>query len=288
MPDVTDFIVEDLVCPLDETPLTQVKNSLSCASGHSFDIASSGYVNVLGVQHKRSKDPGDSKEMIAARRDFLNQGFYQPIAAGLATSCDQHGITESSKVVDAGCGDGYYLAYLLDHLQKDSTERAENFTGVDISKWAIAAAAKRSSLVRWIVGSNKQPIFSDKSQDLIISMFGFNQWANFSRMLKDDGLIILIEPEAHHIIELRELLYNSVNIKSPPALTKIADVGLEVIDEQVISFSVKLNEQQNIHRLLTMTPHFYRAPREGKERATAIDQIELTAEISLKVIRKTG
>lgn len=38
---------------------------------------------MLPVQNKRSRDPGDSKEMVAARRRFLNAGFYQPIAAAV-------------------------------------------------------------------------------------------------------------------------------------------------------------------------------------------------------------
>jgi hypothetical protein len=55
-----------------------------CAGGHCFDIASQGYTHLLPVQNKRSRDPGDSKEMVAARRRFLDAGCYQPIAAAVA------------------------------------------------------------------------------------------------------------------------------------------------------------------------------------------------------------
>ena len=64
-----------LACPLDGLPLQSTGTAWRCASGHSFDIASQGYTNLLPVQHKRSRDPGDSKEMVAARRRFLTAGF---------------------------------------------------------------------------------------------------------------------------------------------------------------------------------------------------------------------
>ena len=54
--------------------------SLVCENGHRFDVARQGYVNLLSPKDKRSKDPGDSKEMVYARAAFLNADFYQPVA----------------------------------------------------------------------------------------------------------------------------------------------------------------------------------------------------------------
>jgi len=79
---ITPF--QSLACPLDGTPLHCTGSSWACASGHSFDIASQGYINLLPVQHKRSRDAGGSKEMVAARRRFLTVGYYQPIAAAVS------------------------------------------------------------------------------------------------------------------------------------------------------------------------------------------------------------
>ena len=69
--------------PLDGAPLVCIGPAWRCASGHHFDVASQGYTNLLPVQKKRSHDPGDRKEMVAARRRFLNAGHYQPIAAAV-------------------------------------------------------------------------------------------------------------------------------------------------------------------------------------------------------------
>ena len=73
-----------LACPLDGAPLQRQAVSLRCPEGHCFDLAAQGYVNLLPVQNKRSRDPGDSKEMVAARRRFLEVGHYQPIADAVA------------------------------------------------------------------------------------------------------------------------------------------------------------------------------------------------------------
>ena len=82
---VTPF--RSLACPLDGAPLQCQGSAWCCPAGHSFDIASQGYANLLPVHKKRSLDPGDSKEMVAARRRFLNAGFYQPIAAAARSAC---------------------------------------------------------------------------------------------------------------------------------------------------------------------------------------------------------
>lgn len=51
-------------CPLCHQPLSREKNSYICPLRHQFDMAKEGYVNLLPVQHKRSRDPGDSAEMM--------------------------------------------------------------------------------------------------------------------------------------------------------------------------------------------------------------------------------
>ena len=102
-----------LACPLDKSPLENQGASWRCAAGHSFDIASQGYIHLLPVQNKRSRDPGDSKEMIAARRRFREAGVYQPIAQAVAEAT-LTGLSPASTpgCLDAGCGEGYYLRQL--------------------------------------------------------------------------------------------------------------------------------------------------------------------------------
>ena len=104
-------------CPLCQLPLAFDQRSWRCASQHQFDRAKEGYVNLLPVQHKRSRQPGDSAEMMQARRDFLDAGHYQPLQQQV---CDLlAGILPpgAAKVLDIGCGEGYYTQAVASRLQ---------------------------------------------------------------------------------------------------------------------------------------------------------------------------
>jgi len=130
---------DSLACPLDGEPLNQSGTCWRCPAGHSFDVARQGYLHLLPVQKKRSLDPGDSKDMVAARRRFLNAGFYQPIAEAVNKAVTTRaGDTKPLACLDAGCGEGYYLR----QLAASNMDRSLALVGVDISKWAILAAAK--------------------------------------------------------------------------------------------------------------------------------------------------
>ena len=183
---ITPF--QALACPLDGLPLHCNGSAWTCASGHSFDIASQGYTNLLPVQNKRSRDPGDSKEMIAARRRFLTAGFYHPIAAAVSRAVLADlpaGITSSC--LDAGCGEGYYLRQLAAAVPDEQTLA---LLGLDISKWAVLAAAKQDKRPSWVVGSNAKLPVLPGTLDRVLCMFGFPVYAEFARVLKPGGLLV--------------------------------------------------------------------------------------------------
>ena len=94
---------DQLICPLDKQPLQLNERTWCCENGHSYDVAKQGYVNLLPVQNKRSKDPGDSKAMVQARRKYLEEGHYLPLARALADIVLEQG---DQTLLDAGCGEG--------------------------------------------------------------------------------------------------------------------------------------------------------------------------------------
>jgi len=274
------------MCPLDGQPILQSGNSLRCSDGHSFDIARQGYVNLLPVQKKRSLDPGDSREMVAARQRFLAMGHYQSIAQAAATAVlDALPTDRSASCLDAGCGEGYYLRYLQ---QAADATRAQplDLVAVDISKWAVQAAAKSGLNATCLVASNARlPILSG-SIDCLLCMFGFPVLDEFSRILTDDGMLILVEAGPRHLFELREIIYTTA--KSPRATdTRILD-GFEFCETSVVSGEITLNRPSEIHDLLTMTPHLYRANPEGKSHALALSCLTLTIDVRLSCWRKRG
>lgn len=99
-------------CPLCHQPLTQINNSVICPQRHQFDVAKEGYINLLPVQHKRSRDPGDSAEMMQARRAFLDAGHYQPLRDAVINLLRERLDQSATAILDIGCGGGITLMLL--------------------------------------------------------------------------------------------------------------------------------------------------------------------------------
>ncbi len=99
-------------CPLCHQPLTQINNSVICPQRHQFDVAKEGYINLLPVQHKRSRDPGDSAEMMQARRAFLDAGHYQPLRDAVINLLRERLDQSATAILDIGCGEGITLMLL--------------------------------------------------------------------------------------------------------------------------------------------------------------------------------
>lgn len=95
-------------CPLCHQPLTQINNSVICPQRHQFDVAKEGYINLLPVQHKRSRGPGDSAEMMQARRAFLDAGHYQPLRDAVINLLRERLDQSATAILDIGCGDSGY------------------------------------------------------------------------------------------------------------------------------------------------------------------------------------
>lgn len=275
--------LHQLACPLDGLPLEQRDGQLRCPDGHAFDIARQGYVNLLPVQHKRSRQPGDSQAMITARRDFLDSGVYAPIAtAMIARVLTLLPADREAAVLDAGCGEGYYLDRLVSALADSGRASPLNPIGLDIAKPAIVAACRRNPAVTWLVGSNVRPPVLPASMDLVLCLFGFPCWEPFAGILQPGGHVVLVESGPEHLIELRELIYPEVRRAPPPPLDKAEAAGFRLVDTQTLSFRTGPLPRTQLDRLLTMTPHLYRASHEGKAAAAALDSLDLTVDVVIR------
>ena len=276
-----------LACPLDDEPLQRTGNAWRCAHGHSFDIARQDYVHLLPVQNKRSRDPGDSKQMVAARRRFLNAGHYRPIAealsratlAGLAADATAH-------CLDAGCGEGYYLRELADAAAANGKPLA--LLGLDISKWAVLSAAKQDKRAAarqdrrasWVVGSNARLPVQPGTLDRLLCLFGFPVYGEFARALKPGGELLQVDAGPDHLIELREIIYPT--LKPERVGDCVAPEGFTPLATETIRYSLALSDAAQIADLLAMTPHLYRASAEGRGRAAALDSLTVSVDVRLK------
>ena len=265
-----------LCCPIDAAPLMMDGLSLICENGHRFDVARQGYVNLLGPKDKRSKAPGDSKEMVSARAAFLNADFYQP----LADACLDITLRYSSTVadgpitlVDAGCGDGYYLNHVQENLPKALRKRT-SLIGFDISKWAVQQCARRGDGT-WFVGSNRHIPMAGGSVDLLFDIFGFPDYSSFRRILAAHGRLVRVTPGDRHLIQLREIIYPNIKPRSDK---KLYLETFKVVSKQQITYEMSVGTE-DLKNLLLMTPHMFRSTPERRQQALSHDQLTLTVDI---------
>jgi len=238
-------------CPLCHASLTQAENSYICPQGHTFDKAKEGYVNLLPVQHKRSRDPGDSAEMMQARRAFLDAAHYQPlrdaVAQWLATALSK----SATSILDIGCGEGYYTAAFADVAGRVGAETV----GLDVSKSAIRAAAKRYPQVTFCVASSHRLPFGDASQDAIIRIYAPCKAEELARVVKPGGWVVTVTPGPRHLMEMKGLIYDEVRLHAPHS-EQLA--GFTLKHEQSLGYDMQLTGKEAV-ALLQMTPFAWRA-----------------------------
>ena len=75
-------------CPVCGSFMQHRGRCWSCTKGHSFDMAKSGYVNLLPANRKHAKNPGDNAVMMRARKKFLDAGHYAPLLQALEKAAE--------------------------------------------------------------------------------------------------------------------------------------------------------------------------------------------------------
>lgn len=273
-----------LICPHCSDKLVRAEQQYCCSQQHTFDIGKGGDVNLLLPQQKRSKQPGDSKAMVAARRDFLSSGVYQPIAELLAKTVMMISAGQPCVIADAGCGEGYYLRRVqqLAFPQLDFFQRyGGQLIGWDISKYAVQSAAKQSSMPStWVTASNAAIPLANDSVDILFSCFGFEVEAEFTRIVKSGGYIVTLDVGEQHLIELRQRIYPVLKPYKPkPTLTASK---VKMLKENQLYYNVGVNTQQ-LAQLMLMTPHFYRATSEAKMALNEIRELSVSIDIMLRI-----
>lgn len=277
------------LCPHCQSPLRVADKTWLCDGSqnakntqHPFDVARQGYVNLLPVQNKKSKDPGDSQESIECRNRFLSQGYYQPLQQLLSTITGSIDIgnSHSSTWLDVGCGEGYYTQAIAQSL---SAENA-SLIALDISKPAVALLARtaKQSNALWyqvdvddasiaqgaaiypMVASASRLPLTDDNLTGISSIFSPILPEEFARVLQLGGRLIIAKPDSGHLQSVREALFDEVRPHDSDKFLDSLAPFFKLEKTHDVQAALSLDEQ-SLSNLLTMTPYSYRARADKRE-----------------------
>ncbi|ANF83177.1 ribonuclease BN [Acinetobacter sp. NCu2D-2] len=263
-----------LMCPVCREQLKLNDRTWRCDNQHSYDVAKQGYVNLHVVQHKHSKNPGDTPESVQARRAFLSAGHYAPLQQAVVKKIRDLRI---ENLLDIGCGEGYYTnAMQAEVLQ---------CVGVDIAKNAVQVAAKLNKEITWVVATGATLPVLDHSIDLCTSLFSPIPEQEILRVLKPEGYLMVVTPAPDHLYAMREALFEEVKPHEPHKFVDQLAEGFDLVDEMVVDAPMIL-PQQDLKNLIAMTPYAYKVKAERREALEAQDQFEVKAQYQIYLFQK--
>lgn len=246
--------MKELICPLCASPLSENLQGLACANRHQFDRAKEGYFNLLPVQHKNSREPGDAKQQLAARREFLTAGYFLPLIDSLKKIININTLS----LLDIGCGEGYFTRLLSEHCYN------ADIYGLDIAKAGIRLAAKNNlSKITYIVASSHALPIADASMDIIIRIYAPSKDEELFRVLKPGGKLIIVTPGEQHLIALRQKIYQTIKPHPKPK----APEGFVEVSQDSVNFPLDIPCGELTASLLEMTPFSWKLTPELLEQS---------------------
>ncbi len=280
-----------LTCPLCQTHFTQVGNAVKCENAHTFDIAKEGYINLL--TKKIPDSMGDTKEMLLARRAFLEHGHYQPLVAAITTLLYDYLKSDTDNdlpyitMLDTGCGEGYYLGQLQHTLGQQFPNAHIDYIGLDIAKEAMRMAAKRYKGIHFLVANLKERlVFANDVLHILLNIFAPRNVEEFARILTLGGIALVVIPAPQHLQQLREML----------GLLSIEEHKQEHVIEQFTPYFTYIGAtsvnttlhltKQEILQAVMMTPNYWHLSDEIKSVMSAMNEIETEIAFTCLLFRK--
>jgi 23S rRNA (guanine745-N1)-methyltransferase len=251
---------------------------MACVNGHSFDIAREGYVNLLIAGQRRSRQPGDSAEMVAARRRFLATGSYDRVtnaitlvaARAMAGAASRLGSTPT--LLDVGCGDGHHTRRVAENVTAgapglDAVDAV--VCGIDVAKAAVAPAAREHPLGWYAVASAADMPLPNASVDVALNVFGPAMPAELARVLHGGGTVVTAHPGRNHLAGLRRIVYPEARSHQVKGPLRQAGEWFAQAGSVTVTFPLVIDDSRVLRDLFTMTPYRWHAPPDIGERLDA-------------------
>ncbi len=238
-------VIELLRCPHCGGSFRLLARTICCDSGHSFDIAKQGYVNLLS---RAAPSNADTAAMLAARQRFLGTGCYAPIIGQVASQ-----LTGRNTLIEVGAGTGEYLRAALE------LNPAAAGVAIDVS----AAACRRLARSHPRIGAVVADVWAGLpvatgSCDGLICAFAPRNPAEFKRVLRPGGLAVLVLPKPDHLRELRERhqLLAVGPAKLAQANQSFSEAGFRFVEAVDVRIKLQLADEQ-AQDLIAMGPNAF-------------------------------
>jgi 23S rRNA (guanine745-N1)-methyltransferase len=271
-----------LLCPVRNCgqALLRRDRSYVCQKGHSFDLARSGYVNLLQPQDRKSPQAGDTREAVAARGRFLAAGYEAPFVHALLETLSRLGLPASpggATVLDVGCGTGFHLGAVAAALGAEAH-------GTDLSVPAIELAAKGQPEAMFVVANADRFLpYAPGAFDLVLSLTARRYGPELRRVLAEAGVLVVAVPGPDDLVELRTAVLGRTVLRDRGETTaKALAAEFTLVDRQTVRGSADLDAGA-VRDVLAAT---YRGAREReRERSAALGGLTVTLSRELLLFR---
>ena len=259
--------------------------SLTCVNRHNFDLSRQGYINMVLNGKKTKYD----KEMLESRKAISKSGFFdqmlQEVSKLILKEASIRNL-QNSFILDAGCGEGSHLSRILTKMQ-NKTDISFQGVGIDISKEGIRIAARDYMNIIWCVADLTNMPFKNKQFDIVLNILSPSNYAEFYRILKDNGTLIKVVPGSNYLTELRNIFYDKTDKEtySNEKVIKLFTENFKMIENRRLFYEVALQEEETRH-LLRMTPLTWNVEQETIAKVIKTGIKKVTADFHIIVGKK--
>lgn len=254
----------NILCPICKKKLIRTENSYRCENRHCFDLAKEGYLN---LNLHNSQNTGDNQEMIKARKRFLEKGYYSFLRDEVNDLMD-----EDDVLIDLACGEGYYT----------SCFKCKDKVGIDLSKTGLKYASKHDKSTLYLLNSIFHNPLEDGCADKVLTIFAPVAKEEIVRLLKKDGIFILVRPDKDHLFELKQLIYEHPYLNDTK---EISIEGLKLIKEIPIKRKEKV-VRQDIADLFMMTPYYNTTSQKDKDKLQTAEELDISFSFLIDIYQK--
>lgn len=257
--------------------------SLICSGRHCFDLSKHGYVNFLTHPLKTKYD----KMMFESRRMICESGWFKPLDVTISERIVDCGKpkTDYIRVLDAGCGEGSHLSEIR-RLTQDSTMKLLG-AAIDISKEGVCIASREYPDNIWCVGDVANLPFANQQFNFIVNILSPSNYAEFRRVLSDDGMVIKVIPGNDYLRELRTFFYRKTakSVDSNEDTLDLFRRNLSLVNMENVRYSFSLGSTQ-VATIVNMTPLSWGATEGHMQKILEMNLENITIDLTVLVGKK--